>query len=318
MEENPTSTGNTISLTAEAFRERWFGSLRNIFITEGGNADGLAQWSDIVYRPGFTFTFIDERSSPFPDRSDYQRLCAFAKQMGDESFLAHYASEGWEDHGDPNRIVAGRFSSSASWDEMRISTVGFPADVLDDRTIVPPLAFDYGSTDMYIWSPRSLWGICHSSDGEVAIAGTWGPGATAMFRKTFGIEGDGWTAELENGYGAQSANGRAGAPLVTDLYVRRPLVPLPPPVGVSEALPAAEQPILHALYRLALAAAQPGSGADAAGEAQVRGAIAAALRRDYSPAVVVGLDASDPAAAPAVRTAAEAVVVAVHALGDEE
>ena len=76
--------------------------------------------------------------------------------------------------------------------------------------------------------------------------------------------------------------------------------------------PADERAVEFALYRLALAAAQPGSGVSARGEAQIREAIAAALDRSYISALEVGLDASNTRA---TYTAAEEVIAAVRALG---
>lgn len=312
-----------IPLSQRDLKDDWTRSIEAVFshgMLEHG-ADVPMSWSDQVFQPGYTFTLLHDRPSPFPEPPDYDALCRFARSVGDEQFLAQYEGTGSVEHSGPSPPVAGLFSAATSWDEMREATVGRVETLAADQ--INPLAFDYVFMNLRVWSPKGLWGLFYSDDNELAVVGTWGPGVTLAFRRAFGIDGDGWTdAVLAEQAGWRSAF-REGAPLVTDLYVRRPLVPVPPPTAEAlpaealpaEALPDEEQAVLQALYRLALAAAQPGSGADAAGEAQVRDAIAAALRRDYRPAVVVGLDASDPGAAPDVRAAANAVVAAVHGLG---
>lgn len=126
-------------------RACWFHSPRNVFVTEGGHGDGLEQWSNAVFQPGFTFTHLEGRASPFPDPDDSARLCAFAQSVSDDALLAQYVLYGWEDHGDPERTVAGLFLSPSTWDAMRTATVGYAAPPTAEPE--PALSFAYGFSD---------------------------------------------------------------------------------------------------------------------------------------------------------------------------
>ena len=306
-------------VTSREFRERWRDVATLVFATVptvAGTAP--AQFADQVFQPGYTFTLLPGRESPFPEPADYDRLRSFAAAVGDETLLAQYMSHAWWSDAaaeDGDRVVAGLFSSSATWDEMRTATVGQPAGPLDGNA--PALSFEYGFSDLYVWSPRALWGIVHSSDAELAIAGTWGPNATLALRAAFGVEGDGWTDDLLFWWSGAGVPVDTPSPLVTDMYARRPLVAAPG-AEITPELPAEEQDVLEALYSLALTSAQPHAGVSASGAAQVRWAIAEAIGRQYRPAVTVALGASESHASDAVRAAAAAVLAAAHRLGTDE
>ena len=212
-----------IPVSASEFRDRWLRSLLLVFAESRDFPGSLAQWTDQVYQPGYTFSILDLGEPPddnfdqFIRRNEYERLCAFARTCGDDFFLAQHWVKGWSDGNNPERNVAGVFSSGASWDEMRAVTRGWS----EGGGIEPAaLTFGWGSGDMYIWSPRSLWGMHHSDDGGVVIAGTWGPDVTLIFREAFGLEGEGWTERLKEGFGGLGSGAGRDGPPVSDLYLR--------------------------------------------------------------------------------------------------
>jgi len=193
------------AITAAEFRARWLHeSFARVFVPVGEFAGEPARWTEMVFQPGYTFTFLDKRSNPFPKREDYDRLCRFARAVGDDFMLTHGVTSGWEDDGvygpkgsgSPEREVAYIFSTHASWEEMKAAVRESPSTPYWSVLSLGPRVSDFN-----IWSPRALWGLQHSDDGEVAIVGTWGPEITLAFREAFEVEGDGITANLKESYG---------------------------------------------------------------------------------------------------------------------
>ena len=205
-------------VTRAEYLERWERSFQLVFDT-GGGFYGVEQWTDMVYRPGYTFTFLDGRVDPFPDPTDYDRLCAFARSVGDSELLALYPLfTGVEPESNPgSAVVASIVSTAASWEEVKSTTT----EGVDLPGINAPLTFGPGVGDFYLWSPRTLWGVVQAEDAGVAIAGTWGPAITTEFRTAFEVAGDGWTARLEEDYADFRSGAGGTGPIISDLY-RRP------------------------------------------------------------------------------------------------
>ena len=108
-------------MTAEEFAQRWQRPFRLVFDSPAGFY-GVQQWTDMVFQPGYTFSFLDRRESYFPDENDHARLVAFAGEVGDRALLALYPTMARPDLAEPEFLGAALVSTSASWLEMREAT----------------------------------------------------------------------------------------------------------------------------------------------------------------------------------------------------